>query len=139
MDALIGLYMLIQQAQKNLDELKLQEVQNATTELIQSIMQCESGGNPDSVNTNDKKITGYASYGLFQFQPYTFLSFAKKYKVLPQDANPPMKELVRLMKIPIYNQAVAHGMIKDGLTEQHWTNCYRKYKLAVKSSSWSFP
>ena len=38
-----------------------QQVENAL-----AIMACESGGNQKAVNHNDTKVTGYASYGLFQ-------------------------------------------------------------------------
>lgn len=38
---------------------------NNCTEALK-IMACESGGNPNKVNSNDSKKTGYSSHGLFQ-------------------------------------------------------------------------
>ena len=44
-------------------------------------IQQESGGNPNAVNNNDKKVTGSASVGIAQFQPGT----AQRYGIDPKD------------------------------------------------------
>lgn len=97
-------------------------------ELQNSIMICESRGNPLAVNENDKKITGYASFGLYQFQPPTFLKAGLKYKILPEGTT--LKEAMKLIKNPVYNAAVAHALLEDG-EFGHWSNCYQNY-LAKK-------
>lgn len=42
------------------------------------VMECESQGNANAVNYNDAKITGYPSYGIFQFQPNTYKAWSKE-------------------------------------------------------------
>ena len=93
-------------------------------QILAGIMMCESKGNPKAYNPNDAKITGYASYGLYQFQPYTWAKNAEKYKVLENATKLTVKQLLKYLYNPAYNAAVAHGMIKDGLWNwTHWRNC----------------
>ena len=128
---LLSIALALAKVQEDLVVLKAQQVQESKIDLINAIEECESQGDPTAVNWEDAEITGYPSRGVFQFQPFTFLEFAKKYKVIPQDAKPSLKELQRMIETPIYSRAVAHGMIKDGLVEQHWKICYRKYQRSL--------
>ena len=50
---------------------------------IRQLISCESGGNPGAVNPKDKD--GTPSYGLLEFKPATFYSFAKEYKIVATD------------------------------------------------------
>lgn len=84
------------------------------------LMHCESGGNPAAVNTEDAAITGSPSFGLYQFQPKTFLKFGIIYKVFPEGST--IADVMPYIKNPVYNGAVGHGMIKDELYS-HWRNC----------------
>lgn len=99
------------------------------TELRNNIMTCESGGNPAAINENDKKITGYSSYGLFQFQFFTWFKYAKIYKVISSETT--IEETKKLWRRPEYQGAVAHAMLNDGLYS-HWKNCYEKYLESKK-------
>lgn len=92
----------------------------ASADLKSDIMWCESQDNPAAINHLDSKITGYSSYGLYQFQPLTFLKFGIIYKVFPEGTT--LKEAMKYILNPAYNAAVAHAMIDDGLTN-HWLNC----------------
>ena len=109
-------------------QLEILAKESPNTEIKNSIMQCESGGNPKAFGAGDIKLTGYASHGLFQFQPQTFLKFGIKYNVFPEGTT--LKEAMKFIKNPVYNGAVAHGMMDDGLYS-HWLNCYNKF-LAQK-------
>mgnify|MGYP001590536967 CR=1 FL=1 len=118
----LGLVFLLSSLQAQLSIMKNAEVK---MEIKNAIMQCESKGNPNAINENDKKITGYSSYGLYQFQPPTFLKAGIKYKIFPPETT--LKEAMKYIKNPIYNAAVAHALLED---EQynHWKNCYEKIK-----------
>lgn len=94
------------------------------------IMNCESGGNPKVENWNDAKITGYPSIGLYQFQWKTWASFAEKYFVLKNATKLSYDQVLPYLYNPVYNAAVAHGMIKDGLLS-HWKICSEKMKKSL--------
>lgn len=117
-----SLILLLSSLQGQLDIMKNAE---AKTELRNNIMTCESKGNPNAVNYEDAKITGYPSYGLFQFQPLTFLKAGIKYKILPEGMT--LKEAMKLIKNPIYNAAVAHALLNDE-EYSHWLNCFNQVK-----------
>ena len=80
-----GLILSLNLIQVQLDELKIKAKEEIKKEqrieIQNAIMDCESKGNPNAVNWNDAKITGYPSKGLYQFQPKTFLNAGLKYKI----------------------------------------------------------
>src|SRR3990167_10490859 len=115
----IGLLLLISSLQVQLQKAEVEVIKD-------SIMQCESGGNPLAINTDDAKITGSPSFGLYQFQPLTFLKYGIKYKIFSEKTT--LKEAMKYIKNPAYNAAVANAMIDDGLAPQHWVNCYSKLR-----------
>ena len=104
-----------------LDILKDKEIK---ADVNNFIMTCESKNNPAAINYEDAKITGYPSFGLFQFQPLTFLKAGIKYKILPEKTT--LKEAMKLIKDPVYNAAVAHALLENGLYF-HWSACYKNY------------
>lgn len=95
------------------------------------IMACESGGNPNAVNYKDAEITGYVSYGLYQFQFPTWWNAARKYKVISENVT--KEEGIKLYKQPAYNAAVAHALIADGEVG-HWKFCYNRYLVQAKNN-----
>ena len=92
-------------------------------DLAYKILMCESGGNPRAVNYQDAKITGYASRGLFQFQPKTFLLAGIRFKVFPEWFT--LEDAMKYIYRPEYQGAIAHGLMEQG-EYFHWRNCYNR-------------
>jgi len=92
------------------------------------IMECESGGNTLAVNWKDAELRKdkQPSRGLYQFYWLTWLKYAKIYKVIPEYANLTIEQTNVFLHDPVYNAAVAHGMIADKLYS-NWQNCYNNY------------
>jgi hypothetical protein len=93
---------------------------------LASLEYCESQGRSDLriLDTN-----GYYSYGAFQFQMYTFLSYGKQYGVL--DKSLTIEEARGNKKDgPIYDveiqKSIVIYMVEDGLDSQ-WYNCRKKF------------
>jgi hypothetical protein len=97
--------------------------QELNIDLANKIMMCESRGNPLAVNYQDAKITGYASKGLFQFQPRTFLLAGIRFKIFPEGTT--LTEAMKYIYRPEYQGAIAHGLMAQG-EYFHWKNCYLK-------------
>ena len=121
---IVQLLVLLSSLQAQIDELKLQQQTSDTVEIQSFIMNCESGGNPKAINTQDAKITGHASKGLFQFQPNTFHKAVLRYKLFPEGTS--KEEVLKKIYDPVFNAAAAHGLIEDG-EYWHWKNCYNEY------------
>lgn len=87
---------------------------------IDSLIQCESQGreNITILDSNNKY-----SYGIMQFQLYTFLGFGKKYGILPMEFTEAEGRL--LIHNTYVQKAIAKEMLNDGLS-YHWKNCARK-------------
>ena len=109
-------------------QLQIVEYKEAQERIIVAIMECESKGNPNAINRDDAKITGYPSIGLYQFQWKTWQVFAEKYKVLENATKLTYKQTLKYLYNPVYNAAVAHGMIKNGFWT-HWRNCGKQFGL----------
>ena len=94
-------------------------------------MWCESQDNPDAINWNDaiNRDDKRPSIGLYQFYWKTWLKYAKIYFVIPFGITlTTWQQVEPYLHNPIYNAAVAHGMIADGLYS-HWQNCYNRYSF----------
>jgi len=87
---------------------------------IEKLAKCESRGRSHItiLDSNNKY-----SYGLLQFQLDTFISFGKKYEILPDEFT--RKESLLLIHNPNVQKAIAKEMLDDGLSG-HWRNCVRK-------------
>lgn len=88
------------------------------------LAQCESGGKLTAINYKDAKITGYPSYGKYQYQPKTFLSAGKRYGFFP-----PTYTLEDVMKV-IYDEELQDRITRELLLDEefrHWKICYKKY------------
>mgnify|MGYP001578393544 FL=1 len=102
----------------------------ANANIYSSIMWCESGDNPLAVNWKDAegRDDKRPSIGLYQFYWKTWLKYAKIYSVIPFGVTlNTWRQVEPYLYNPVYNAAVAHGMIADGLTPFHWKICYEKY------------
>jgi hypothetical protein len=106
---------------------------NRDPELL-DLAQCESGLNLMARNDKDALITGFASKGLFQFQPSTFLKGVKKYGAMPGATD---KQILAAINDPYLQIYVTKNMIKDGQGGQ-WT-CFRDLGLAKKYTQWKTP
>lgn len=102
--------------------------QELNVKLADKVMMCESGGNVYARNDNDKKITGYSSFGLFQFQPSTFLKSGIRYRVFPEWFT--ITDAMRYIYRPEYQGAIAHGLMADN-EWFHWKNCVLKIARAA--------
>lgn len=126
---LFALSSLLSNLEKEIEKLPkksaiIEETKNQT--LKNYIMACESGGNKDAINKEDAKITGWISFGLYQFQFPTWFKAAKQYKIISETTT--IEEGEKLYKDPRYNAAVAHALIDNGQTG-HWKNCMQKFAL----------
>lgn len=87
---------------------------------IEALHQCESDGK-DTITVLDSN--NKYSYGGLQFQLDTFMSYGKKYNILPKEFT------VTEGRLFIHNyfvqKAIAKEMLNDGLSS-HWRNCTRK-------------
>lgn len=90
---------------------------------------CESGNDPSAIGRGDIKITGYASRGLYQYQPKTFLAKGKEYGLFPAELT--MKEAMLLIHSESIQTELTRLLIED---EQfgHWKNCYNKFLRSQK-------
>ena len=95
------------------------------------IMACESGGDTLSVNWKDAegREDKQPSRGLYQFYWKTWIKYAKIYKIIPEYANLTIEQVNVFLHDPVYNAAVAHGMLQDKLFS-NWKTCYNKYLLS---------
>lgn len=107
--------------QIQLEELKLKARQE---DFLNWLINCESRGNIKAINTNDRKITGYPSFGILQFQPKTLLTYGKKYELLPEEFS--LKETMLIIWNPNLQKEIATKMIEDE-EFKHWKTCYKKY------------
>lgn len=98
---------------------------------IEALHQCESQGR-DSITVLDSN--NKYSYGGLQFQLGTFMSFGKKYNILPKEFTEAEGKLL-IHNISV-QRAIAKEMLDDKLS-YHWANCVRKigrpYPLTVDS------
>ena len=87
---------------------------------IEALHQCESQGRDyiTILDTNNKY-----SYGGLMFQLGTFMSFGKKYNILPDELTD--KEGLLLIHRYSIQKAIAQAMLDDGL-DYHWKNCRDK-------------
>jgi len=92
------------------------------------IMKCESNEDTLAINWKDAELRAdkQPSRGLYQFYWLTWIKYAKIYKIIPEYANLTIEQVNVFLHDPVYNAAVAHGMIDDGLYG-HWQNCYDRY------------
>lgn len=127
-----SLVLILNQLNLELEKLKEEQViieeDKEWINRANAIMDIESNGNPLAVNWKDaqKRKDKTPSIGLYQFYWGTFVSFGHKYKVIPEWVNT-YKEALPYMKNPIYNAAVAHGMLQEpeDLTF-HWATTMKK-------------
>ena len=89
--------------------------------ILSDLRYCESSNRENIIITD---TNGYKSYGIFQFQLYSFIEFGIKYGLLPPDIT---EEEARgkIMDTELTNQ-IAANMLEDGLWK-HWYNCLRRY------------
>lgn len=87
---------------------------------LSDMAMCESGHDPQVVNERDADITGYASHGLFQFQPGTFTGYIHEYGMLPGLSDTQILDHIYDPEIQI---ELVKKMLQDGLG-YHWKNCY---------------
>ena len=92
-------------------------------DLAHDIMMCESSGDIYARNDADAKITGYSSFGIFQFQPKTFLLAGKRFKVFPEWFT--LADAMKYIYRPEYQGAIAHGLLANQ-EYFHWKNCFNK-------------
>lgn len=91
---------------------------------LYSLASCESGLNPQAIGHGDKKITGFESWGLFQYQPATFRAEVRKYKLLPNSED---QELMNSITDPNVQIKLTRLILADG-GGKHWRTCYyQKY------------
>lgn len=91
---------------------------------LQELARCESGFDPMTINYADADITGYPSYGLFQFQPGTFTGYLRKYGLLSEV---PDEALLDHIHDPVVQIALVKRMLVDGLGKSWYTCYYKKY------------
>ncbi len=102
------------------------EDKQAIGAILERLIGCESGGNPDAVAVNDGN-TGLDSKGVLQFQLPTFQRFALKYQLFPEAE---AKELENLWTDPDAQIKVATKMLEDDMKNlNHWYNC--RIKIGV--------
>ena len=92
------------------------------------IMECESGENHEAYNWKDAELREdkTPSVGLYQFYWGTWVKYAKIYKVIPETLKLTYQTTLPYLLDPVYNAAVAHGMLADKLYS-NWQNCYNNY------------
>lgn len=74
---------------------------------------CESGWNPGAINDQEQHSDGYhSSYGIAQYHPKTFASFAESAGIQNPDINNPFHQI----------EAMAWGFANG--KQRHWT-CWR--------------
>ena len=102
---------------------------NLDVDLANYILMCESGGKESAINWEDAKgrKDKQPSRGPWQFYWGTWLKYAKIYKVIPEDAKLTLKQVNDYMHDIVYSSAVAHGMIAEGIAEDHWKRCTNLY------------
>lgn len=87
----------------------------------------ESGNNRFAINWEDAKYTGEPSIGCFQFQPQTFISYTKLYKLLPYAED---KEIMNFINDCEYQEKLTRLILineKNGWL--HWKTSFNKLKL----------
>ncbi len=107
-------------------ELEKRETNSIEEKYLDKLIQCESGGKVDAVNRADAKITGFNSYGILQFQPYTLLNAGKKYGLLPPEFT--LKEIMAMRFNSSFQKEVARNLLEDG-EWRHWKKCGKKIGL----------
>lgn len=89
---------------------------------------CEAGDdtgrvefiNPMARNDNDAKITGQSSYGIFQYQPNTFLNAVKMYGLMGEATD---KEIIAAINDPWIQISVTQRLLRDG-GGGAWYHCW---------------
>jgi hypothetical protein len=95
---------------------------------LQELAYCESRFDPMAINYADADITGYPSYGLFQFQPGTFKGYLRKYGML---VDVPDEKLMDHVHDPFIQIALVKKMLSDGLGKSWFTCYYRSYGSGI--------
>jgi len=92
---------------------------------IGALQWCESRGNPDALNPNDRDNT--PSYGILQFKPSTYYSFGKLYGI---DTKPGYKDAETQIKI------VEQMILRGGINwAQQFPDCTKKLGTPPKIST----
>jgi len=94
-------------------------------ERLDNLAECESQHRPwiEIVDTN-----GELSYGIYQFQAKTFVSYMQEYGLAPH-AEP--AELMNFIKDPVMQRRLTREMLEDGLY-YHWKACSERYGWLVE-------
>ena len=92
---------------------------------IYKLCDCESDFNP---NVRVLDTNGYYSYGILQFQLYTFINYGKKHGILPKELTE--NEARILIYNPHVQVAIAKEILKEPKGYRHWLNCAIKKGIA---------
>jgi len=89
-------------------------------QILDDLAMCESSNRSDLkiVDTN-----GYYSYGMYQFQKYTFIYFNEKYNI----TNLPTDEAI--MNPEIQRELAKWILLRNKNGWEHWYNCLKDSKL----------
>lgn len=94
---------------------------------LTDLASCESQFDPNAINLKDAAITGHPSYGLFQYQPGTFVKAVIKYNAMPGKSD---SEILASIDDPYIQIYITRKMLDDKQGHQ-WT-CYNTEHLAQK-------
>lgn len=89
---------------------------------LYAMADCESDFTPTAIGHGDAAITGYPSYGLFQYQPKTFLWLVRRYDLLPGIADKDVMSKKYYFD-PYLQIVLTKNALADGLG-RHWKTCY---------------
>lgn len=103
-------------------EARAEDPQNNTDRIIERLIECESGGNPEAIGDGGK------AYGILQFHLGTFMHFGVKYRAeLFPNAEP--LEVENFYADEWAQVEIARKMLKEPGGVEHWYNCALKIGL----------